>query len=331
MATSVNVAELVDEVRQQLDEFNETAIEDAHIVAALNRAQKHITRMLARRLDYIFLALAEIDTSAGTLDVDGIQRFPMPRDVFARRIEKVELNTGGSGILWRVKHISYKNRDPYVVSSQVTRPYYYDIIGTDIRFYPNINDLQQIFVHYSRTPDSMVLPQGQINAIDTDNNFIIVDSVGSAISTESDDRESFVSIVDCVTGDIKGTLQVAFIDSGVGQIKFKTSGLTRTTINGRPVLTAIPSDVTEDDYICLSNGTAVPQMPDAFTDYLTQHALTAVIRRIREPSAEEYRALKDIEQSIKKEIQGREQRQRIRKANSNYSKPLGSSLRRYFS
>lgn len=322
MAT-MNVQELVDQVRSALDEFNEASITDQHVLDALNRAQKAATRITARRLDTIFLAVENITT------VGGQREYDMPADVFGRRVEKVELLQGN--IAWRIKHISYKDREPYIVASQVNRPYYYDIIGSKIRLYPQPSGGQQLIVHYSRTPDTMLLPQGQINSIDTTNNYVIVDSLGGDLTTESDQRNSYISFIDYVTGDVKGSMQIAFMDTGIGQIKFKSTGLTRDTVLGKTISTSIPSDVTEDDYICVVKGTAVPQLPDAYTDYLIQHAVVALKRRTREPTDEEYAALKDIEAELKKMIQGREQSLRIRKANSNWGKPLGSTLRRYFS
>ena len=93
-----------------------------------------------------------------------------------------------------------------------------------------------------------------------------------------------------------------------------------------------PADVTEDDYVCIVKGTCVPQLPDAYTDYLIQHSVVALKRRTREPTAEEYAALKDIESELKKMIMGREHYMRIRKANSNLGgSGAGSSIRRYFS
>lgn len=322
MAT-MNVQELVDQVRSQLDEFNEASITDQHVLDALNRAQKAATRITARRLDTIFLATQELTTIGGQREYD------MPDDVFGRRIEKVELLQ--SSIAWRIKHISYKDRDPYIVSSQTNRPYYYDIIGTQIRLYPEPSGGQTLIIHYSKTPDTMLIPQGQINRIDSANNYIIVDSIGSDVTTESDQRNSYINFIDYITGDVKGTMQAAFLDSGIGQIKFKSSGLTRSSVLGKTVSTSIPTDVTEDDYICIVKGTAVPQLPNAYTDYLIQHSVVALKRRTREPTEEEYAALKDIENELKKLIQGREQYMRIRKANSHWGRPLGGTLRRYFS
>lgn len=83
--------------------------------------------------------------------------------------------------------------------------------------------------------------------------------------------------------------------------------------------------------MCLVKGTAVPQLPDAYTDYLIQHAVVALKRRTRELTEDEYKALKDIESELKKLIHGREQHIRIRKVNSHYGRPLGATLRRYFS
>lgn len=320
---ATNVAELVDQVRSQIDEFNSVGITDQHILDALNRAQKAATRFIARRLDTIFLAEEQINTIAGQREYD------MPRDVFGRRIEKVELRQGS--IVWRIQHISYKQRHPFIVTSQVTRPYYYDIVGTKIRLYPRPAGDLILDIHYSRQPDALVLPQGQINSIDTVNNYVIVDDIGTDVTTDSTSRNSFLNIVDFVTGDVKASLQVAFTDDSINQIKFKSTGLTRTSVFDKTISTSIPATVNPDDYVCLVKGVAVPQLPDAYHDYLIQHAIVALKRRTREPTEEEYAALKDIERELMKLMQGREQAMRIRKASSHFGKPLGGTLRRYFS
>jgi hypothetical protein len=331
MTASLNVNELIEEVRSQIDEPNEVSIETSHILQAMNRAQRSITRILARRIDHIFLDVFEVNTNDGVIGQDGTMEFDMPAGTFGRRIEKMELRQQNSAILWRVHHISYKNRDPFVTNSQVTRPYYYDIVGNKLRVYPVARGGQTIFLHYSKTPSRLVEGQGQINSTNIANNYVIVDSVGDDLSEESDLRNSYVNIVDNVTGAIKVSLQIAFIDTGIGQIKFKSSGLTRDTVLGQTISTAIPTTVSEDDHVCLVKGTAVPQVPDAFADYLVQHTVVALKRRIREPSQEDFLELQRIEEQIKKEIQGREQSQRIRKANSHFGRPLGGALRRYFS
>lgn len=329
---SSTVTDLITDCRSQIDDFNQESITDEQILSALNRAQKAAVRITARRLDTIFLDSVRVNTSTATLGADGITyELDMPVDVFGRRIEKVEVQQPGSQVLWRVKHISYKQRDPFVISSQVSVPYYYDVVGTKIRLYPNASPNNTLIIFYSRTPELLVKPQGQINSVNIANNYVIVDEVGPDLTTETDQRNSYVNFIDYKTGEVKASMQIAFLDPTSGQIKFKSSGLTRTSVFDKTIVTSIPSTVTPDDLICVVKGTAVSQLPDAYTDFLVQHTIVQLKRRLREDSAEEFAALKDIEENLKKMIMGREQSMRIRKVNSAFSNQPGGALRRFFS
>ena len=76
--STFSVQDLVDQVRAQVDEFNEVSITDNQILNALNRAQQAAVRLTARRIDHIFLAETTLSTVAGQREYD------MPEDILAK-------------------------------------------------------------------------------------------------------------------------------------------------------------------------------------------------------------------------------------------------------
>lgn len=318
----MNTTELVNQVRGQIDEFNQDSVTDEQILDALNRGQRAVASIMMRKYAAIFARLSTLST------ISGDNEYEMPRDIYGQNILKVELEQGS--VIWQVKHISYKDRHPYVITSQVTRPYYYDIIGHKIRLYPKPQGDLTIYLHYSGKPETLVPVQGQINYVDTVNNTIILDEMGQNITTESDKRNSYLSIIDHVTGDVKGTLQVATVTPGIKQVKFKSTGVTRTTVLDKTISTSLPTDISVDDYVCTVHGTAVPQIPEAYQNYLIQYATSEIRRRFGEPVQEELVVLQNLEKELHKVWAGRETSMRVSKVNNHLGLPLGEALRRFF-
>ena len=144
-------------------------------------------------------------------------------------------------------------------------------------------------------------------------------------------RHDGTNIVDANTGEVKVTLQVSAIDEDTGQITFKSAGLTRSTVLTKTVETEIPDTVAADDYVCLVTGTAVPELPAAYVDYLIQYAVVEIRRRLGENTQEEFAQLKELELEIQKMWVGREASNRVRKASHQWSRTLGGTLRRFLS
>lgn len=303
---SVTVSELIKDVRDQLDELNEASITDMFLLQALNRAQKPLVRMMAKNEDTMLLEMAVISLDSGTVAEDGTREYDMPEGTMARRIEKVETRIAGQESVRVLKPITYKQRESVRYRTGTTRPAFYDIRRDKIRVYPQSTSTYELIVFFSRQPEPLVLPQGRINKFNFDNNYVIVDELGDSLTSEADQRESFVNIIDYQTGLIKASLQVAFIDTGLNQIKFKSSGLTRSKVFTQNISTALPSDITEDDLICFVRGTCVPQYPEVYTDYLVQSAVVKAKHKLREDTAEDYAALRDIEKDIQQMALGRD-------------------------
>jgi hypothetical protein len=63
---SLNVSELIDSVRDQLDEANTANVTDAQILKVLNRGQRKATNIIARKYDDLFV-VPDSSTSSSTI------------------------------------------------------------------------------------------------------------------------------------------------------------------------------------------------------------------------------------------------------------------------
>lgn len=320
---NLDVSEIITQVRDQLDEVNTINVTDSQIIAALNRGQRKGTNIIARKFDDLFLMSDETTTT-----VAGTRNYDIPANAYGRRIEKVELVE--NGIAWEIKKISFHDTTRYNSNAQVTRPYYYTQKKNEILLYPTPSSGQTLRIWYTDKPEELVTPQGRITHItDGADDSVIVDSLGSNITVDtSSGFNAYVNIIDYNTGDIKGSMQIASINTSTRTITFKSSDLTRSSVLGRTIGTTLPTDAAVDDYICIISGTCIPEIPGAYVDYLTQYAVVEIRRRLGEDTTTEFAALKEVELELEKMWVGRESSHRIRKSNTHWHNSVGSSLRR---
>lgn len=317
------VDDLIDQVRDQTDEANTDDVTDAQIIKTLNRAQRHASNILARRFEEMMWDSTTVTSTGGTRDYD------IPADAYASRVEMIEVATTSSGtVRYKLQKLSNHKTTNYITSSQTDIPTHYSQKRNKFSIYPTPKGNLTFHVHYFKRPEDFVKQQGRIETIDTDNNYIIVDSVGSNVSTSTDGFGAYINVIDYHTGNIKRTLQVSAIDSTSNQITFKSSGLTRSAVLGRTVSTSIGSDVAVDDYLCLVTGTCVPEVDEAYTDYIIQHAVVAIRRRLGEPTSEDYAELKELEKELMKAWASREQSHRVRKGSKTWATDTGPLHRR---
>lgn len=317
---SFTVADLIDQTRTQLDESDTTNISDTHIIQALNRAQRKAANITARKYDSLFWETTQITTVAGQREYD------IPSKAYGKRVEKVEIID--SQVAWEVRRIDNHKRTPYINTSQTQRPYYYTLTKNKIELYPTPGSGVTVEIHYNEQPRTLVKPQGRITNVGVTS--VIVDSLGADISTSVTGFSSYINFVDYTTGDSKGYAQIASINTTTREITIKTSGLTRSTVLGNTVGTSLPADLAADDYICLITGTCVPELPEAYSDYLIQYAVVELRRRLGETIQEELVQLKDLETELEKMWVGRETATRIRKSSAHWDNNLGNNLRRLF-
>jgi len=307
---SNTVDELIDLIRDDLDEANVTDVSDADILQKLNRAQRKGVLKIIRNYDTLFLAQEDVTTVSGTSDYNS------PKDVYAGKIKKLQL-VESDGRTRRIDRIWYRQSDRYNRSGTTTRPSKYELIGTKWRLYSTPAGELTIRVSYVRKPESLVKLQGRIlsSGVSSSVPYVLVNALGSDLTTASTDLNNYVNIICHRTGRVKATLQINSLVTASKQVNFKITSLPRSSVLGKTIAIALPTDIEVDDYICTVHGTCVSEIPEAYHDYLTQHAVVAIKRSKGEPTQEDFAALKDEEDDIKNIYQGTEQKMKVAQRN----------------
>lgn len=310
------VDNLVEEVRSLTDEQNLDSVDtEADILPALNRAQDVAFDIYARKYPEPIL------TNAPLALINGQQEYSIPEDVFEDRILKIEVfvPSGSAGTYRDIQRISYRDISNYESASKTNIPYYYAIYGRKIRFVAQPTGTFNARIWYLRNPERLVLPQGRITFTNAANNYIIVDNVGSKLSTESDQLESYVNIVDGQTGVIKKTLQIASIQEN--KITFRSA--IRSQVVNRTVSNSFTADeIGPDDYVCGVDGICVPYYGRPTSNFLIAHAVKE-IAAIK--LGGELGAIQSVVDTFEKQVErtwvGREKQMRIQKRSQNWGVP----------
>ena len=308
MAQAVN--DLLDQTRSQLDEKNIDNATDSELVQALNRAQRSATNIVARKYPDMFW-----DTTTDTL-VANQQEYDIPANAYGKRIELIEVDIGGTR--YELKPVSNKRTTVFTRVGAVDRPYYYSLVKNKIAIHPLPSAAYTLYIHYLRRPETLVLSQGRITTVNSGSNYVLVDELGDAVSTSVTGFGSYINVIDYITGEVKGTLQVSALDTSLNKVLFKSAGLTRSTVLGRSISTSLPTDISVDDYLALVTGTSVSELDEAYTDYLVQFAVIEIQRRFKVDIADDLIALKALSEELENMWVGREQSTKIRRANTHY-------------
>lgn len=311
------VTNLVDEVRSLLDEQNVDSVNTENdILPSLNRAQDFAFDIYARVYPEPILRNTTLDVLADTADYD------VPEDVFEDRILKVEFAIPAGSNVGRsfreCQRVSYRDISNYESASRTNIPYYYCIFGRTIRFVPTPTGTYDARIWSLRNPEQLCLPQGRITIMNTGGTYVIVDSAGDDLTTESDQLGSYVNWIDGQTGEIKATLQISNISEN--KITFRTSPL-RTTVLNRTVDDALPDDGAIDDYLSPVQGVCVPYYGRPTTNFLIQYAVCELTRKLGGATTELEEVLKKFEQQVERTWIGRERQMRIQKRSSNWGVP----------
>lgn len=308
------VQDLVNSVRDLIDEANADSITDANILSSLNRGLDHAANTLSGQYPDPFIRYS-------TVSVSSAKEVDIPEDCLEDRVLRVEVEYGG--VFTPVTRMSAYDMGPTESDSQSMIPEYYAIAERKIRFNRPASGTADIRICYMRQPEQLVLPLGRITQINSGNNYVLVDEVGDDLTTETDQLESYVNIVDTQTGLIKGSLQVQLIEDN--KLTFRSSP-TRSVVLNRDVSSSIATTVEIDDVIANIRGTAVPEFGQPLTNYLLQYAVADlnVAKFGADPQAEEMR-LSKFEKPLKTAWSGRETQKRIQPR----SPYLGRLPRRY--
>jgi hypothetical protein len=116
----------------------------------------------------------------------------------------------------------------------------------------------------------------------------VVDNLATdQVNTTTTELQSFVNVVDGLTGLVKCTLQVASI---VGNKMTWRVTPTYTSVQGRQLSTStsqLTGDfaLSADDYICNVSGTCIPQLNEMVTGFLVEYAVAALGRSLGQATA----------------------------------------------
>lgn len=266
------VDDLISDVRSLLDEENQAAVDDVRdILPALNRAQDYASNILSRHYDDPMLVYKDVPLNSLQKEYD------IPDDAFEQRLEKVELRNGQ--VFYPLERISYRNITLFETTSKINIPYFYCVIGNKYRIIPGPTSMNALRIWYLYDPLPLVHQQGRITLVNTTDNYILVDEIGEDLTTETDQLNSYVNIIDGQSGVRKGSFQIKSIVDN--KITFKSTPSRTEVLNleinddlstlvdneGLPVV------VNQDDYICVIKGTCIPFFKKPFSNYLIAYAV----------------------------------------------------------
>jgi hypothetical protein len=310
MLRDYTVDDIVAQVRSLLDEENVDTISDTEdILPALNRAQDYASSILARHYEEPLLAYTTLDLIAGQSEYD------MPEDCFEERVERIEISANGSQ--YPLTRVSYRDISALESPNRGDVPQYYCIINRSIRILSTPSGAYDARMWYLRTPETLVMSQGRIEVVNTGSNYVLLETVGESLTTESDSLGSYVNIIDGQTGQIKGTHQVQLISDN--RVTLKTTPIRSTVLNRDVAGSIVNTGIEPDDYICLIQGTCVPQFAKPMTNFMIQYSVAELTRKLGNGSQElEDRILTKFEKQVESTWSGREQHLRVSKRNSNW-------------
>lgn len=304
------VDDAVADVRSICDESNIATMDNNRdILPSLNRAQEYAYDILSKQYeDPLLLPPVTSSIAYGTSEIT------LPENIFEDRIQKIEFEN--AGYFYECKRISYRDISSYETPSKVPIPAYYCLFGRTVRFLPSPDGSFRMRIWSLKEPDQLVVSQGRISAINIASNFIVVEDLGSSISTSADSLASYANVIDGQTGLIKLTLQVGSILGS--RITFKTSP-TRSVVLNRTVSGVLDTTIQADDYICAVQGTCVPSSSTALYNFLVQYTSNEMNRKLKNESSSDADILKKFEDQVRRSWVGREMTQRVKMRSSHWT------------
>jgi hypothetical protein len=158
-----------------------------------------------------------------------------------------------------------------------------------------------------------------------------VDVVGSDVSADVDSLEAFVNVVNGMTGEIRATFQVQWVEGQ--QIKFKSIVDTGyEVVEGRTLSTAVTSSgVEQGDYICNARGSCASFQNGSVDTYLIQKCMPALRQKLGGSASDiqtEFVLLKEVTDELKAAWAGRQGLLRRNRMNVTRWQRLGNTSRR---
>lgn len=318
MATRILTDDLISQVRAQLAEENQESItDDNDILPALNRAQDYGFDIFARWYPDPLLKHVNVQLQQGT------NEYSIPPDAFEARLEKIEVVI--NGLFYPVQKINYTDISMYETALSTSIPLYWAMVGMKYRVFPNPLSTYPLRIWYLTDPLKLVKNQGRINIINSTSNYIIVDQIGANLTTETDQLNSYINIVDGDSGVRKATYQIQNIAGN--KITLKTVP-TRTTVLDIPIdtslttLTSPNTVINADDYVSIIGGTCVPFMKKPMSNFMVQYAVAELRRKLGESDANlEEQVLAKFEKEVVEQWAGRANTLRVANRSNNWPMP----------
>lgn len=306
--------ELVTAVRSRLDEMNRDSVDTTRdILPALNRGLEFAVDIYSRHYPDPFLQYV-------VLDLNGTdQEYNIPGNVFEDRIVRIEIKTSRNTYR-EVTRILYRDAVNYETDGTTAIPYYYTVVGRKIHFIPGPSGTYDARLWYIKEPEPLVLQQGRVTRVPTSGNYLVVDAAGPDLSTESDELNNYINVINGETGEVRATFQIASIDGN--RINLRSSP-SRTNVVGMTVSTSIADlGITPDDYICVAEGTCIPYLGAPTSNFLIQYAVAEISRQLGVQSQEEEVVLEKFEKQVQKTWAGRETTIRVAKRSQAFGVPI---------
>jgi len=211
----MNIISMISEIRSSAHELNENFLNDEDIVRFINRGQRHIQKILAKKYEEIF------HKSYSANIVSGTASYALPGDILANRIQKVELVK--SDYIYPIERIPLRDTSNYDAQGSVSYPEFYCVIGSKIVFYPTPSSslTDGIRIYYTQRFPNLGESMGQVenatvSSITVDS--LTTDSTG-AISIAAGD---YINVTNQFDGLIKGSYLISSVDSSTEKITIST-------------------------------------------------------------------------------------------------------------
>jgi hypothetical protein len=310
MPSSLLVDDLVNMVRDGIDERNLDTVTNSDILQCMNRAQDYAADICARHYQEPILTYTDLPL------VNNQQEYDIPDNAFEDRLEHVEVII--RGIHYELKYINYRQLAAYEIPTPQQVPSYYTIKGRKFRLIPAAIGSYIMRIWWLQNPETLQLSQGRVTVANPASNYVVLDSVGADLTTAATDNNCYVNFVNGTTGVIKGSAQIASIVGN--KVTFKSTP-DRLSVYGKNISGTLPVDLSLDDQISTVTGTCVPILKKPFSNFFVQFTVSEIRRRLGDDTATEMQVLKDFEDQVKHTWAGREQSIRITKRSRNWLFP----------
>lgn len=313
----LTTTELIEEVRNLIDESSDSDIKDSHILASLNRAMTSGYNTMAKVFPDPLMTY--IDTT-----VDSTGKLDLPEGIFEDRV--LHIDHMYSNVWRRLTPETYSGLHNFTNGGTSSWPEVWAVVGREILFKPTTSAGVSVRIWYVKTPEKLVEPQGRITRIGSD--YFVVDSYSEGLSTDADELNSYFNIIGFNKGDVKWSGQVKTITGDKIQHK---STVTRSTVLNQTIGTdqsTATTAIRQDDYICEVGGTCVPYMPSLLENFVMQSAVVDMLDRLGHESDMARQTLSYYYKKLEKQWQGRVARTKVHLTSGQWANNRNRSGRR---